>query len=187
FQAGRKPSRTAPYHLSWTEAFFQSLEYRLQRALATGNAAVCGSEGQLRAFAEAHQRRWVPPREYVLSHFDGLQGMAKHDGRRWVFTGHVDLEDVSFTDARFPLAGYELGVEGRERRRRVPTTFWDGYHAHKAADPSYEAVRDVFKLYYLLEWFPMAYDPRWSDGPADMARSIRRFESAIVDLVTGVW
>ena len=162
----------APYQQDWAGAFFGELERLLGQALAVDNPALCGQEARLRAFVETHRQGWVAAREYVLSHFDGLQAMAAHDGRRWVITGHLDLEDFGFTDARWPLAGYELGVEDVDRRRRVPGAFWEGYRAHKADDPSFEAVRQVFKLFYLLDWCQMGYEPAGR---------------AILDLVTGAW
>jgi hypothetical protein len=128
---------------------------RCRRFWFVGDSTFCQHEREIRTFIDAHRRSWVPAGEFVLSHPDGLQGHAVHDGTKWRFVGHLDLEDVSFTDARFPLAGYELGAAGP-----VPTAFWEGYRAHKAIDASYESVRDLFTLYYLLDWFWIIFDPR---------------------------
>src|SRR5439155_15837963 len=109
--------------------------------LEHGDATFCCHEREIWTFIDGHRQRWVLPRGYALSHPDGLQGHARHDGARWHFNGHLDLEDYAFTDARFPLAGYELGAAGP-----VPPVFWEGYRAYKDVDPSYEVTRDLFKL-----------------------------------------
>jgi hypothetical protein len=53
------------------------------------------------------------------------------------------------------LAGYELGATGP-----VLPAFTEGYCTFKTIDPSHETVRDLFKLYYLLDWFWIVFDPR---------------------------
>jgi hypothetical protein len=175
----------APHRLGWGEAFFRSLERQARTALVLGNEALGRQEARLRAFIDGHRRSWVPPRTFALSHFDGLQAMAAWDGARWALSGYLDLEDYGFTDPRLPLAGYELGVVGRERRGRVPAAFWEGYRARASVDPGYEAARDLFWLYFLLEWFPGAYAPDGDDDAAARSENIRRFEQAITALLGG--
>ena len=172
-----------PHRLHWTDAFFRSLEHRARTALALGNEALGRQEGRLRAFIAGQRRDWVPPRTFALSHADGLQAMAAWDGASWALTGYLDLEDYGFTDPRLPLAGYELGVVGRERRGRVPAAFWEGYRARAPVDPGYPAVRALVWLYFLLEWFPDAYAPDGDDDAAARAENIRRFEYAITTLL----
>ena len=167
--------QTEPYRLTWSDAFFQSLENALRRALAHRDPTFGEHEAEIRAFVDRHRRDWSPPDRYSLSHPDGLQGFAEFAGGCWLFTGHLDLEDFTFTDPRFPLAGYELTAA-----RPVSAAFWDGYRTARAVDPSYEAVRDLFKLYYLLDWFWIVYDPRWNPTPAAVARSARRQTNAVL-------
>jgi hypothetical protein len=172
--------------------------------LAAGLGLLAGSEEVLRAFVDDQRRRWVPAREYVLSHVDGIQalvirttgaaGAAGATGAtgatgtdpcsRWELSGHVDLEDMAFMDARLPLAGCELECGGPERRRRVPPDFWAGYRRHKEVDPSYAATRNLFQLYYLLAWTRALYNADHRD-PAAREREVQRYARAIVGLAVG--
>jgi hypothetical protein len=167
--------RTARHDLPWSEAFFGSLDGLVRREAARPDGLFRAHEPEVRAFVDARRARWVPPRAYALSHTDGLQGhVASVDGR-WRYAGHVDLEDYVFTDARFPLAGYELGAGGP-----LPPAFWEGYRAFTEVDPSYEAVRPLFGLYYLLSWFWLSYDP--GRHPTDQAAgrsAARRLEGVL--------
>ena len=190
--------QTTPYRVDWGTAFFSALESSLDgrlrqareyeqrcgRTVRPGDGSLAGSEALLRAFVADHRRRWVPAREYALSHADGIQAHVTRDagrtgeGPRWVVTGHVDLEDMAFMDARLPLAGYELGYEGPERRRCVPREFWDGYRRHKEVDPMYGGARELFQLFYLLAWTRGLYRADHPD-PAKQEREVQRFGRAI--------
>jgi aminoglycoside 6'-N-acetyltransferase len=146
------------------------------------------AEGALRDWIDARRRRWVAPSgpaAYSLSQMDGLQGVARRDPGGWRFVGHVDLEDFSFMDPRFPLAGYELGAEGVRGRKPIPASFYEGYRSRLPIDPSFAEARDVFKLYYLLSWLYIPYDARYHRSPAEQRRSIDHHESAILTLVRG--
>jgi hypothetical protein len=171
--------RDEPHRMAWTDAFFQSLEHALQRVLAQGDPNFCRHEAEIRTFIDARRIRWVPPHAYVLSHPDGLQGHALRDRTRWRFVGHLDLEDFSFTDARFPLAGYELGAAGS-----VPPAFWEGYRAFQATDASDESVRGLFTLYFLLDWFWIVFDPRLTPATT-RSQSIDRHTNAILRTMRG--
>lgn len=139
--------RTVPHGSDWADAFFASFEEGIRRHLEL--LAEPDLASALRALADHHRRTWVRPDRYVLSHVDGLQGHARRDGSAWRFVGHVDLEDVVFLDARFALAGFELGNGGG----RAPETFWEGYRTlGPPLDPSYSRVRDLFQAYLLVNW-----------------------------------
>jgi hypothetical protein len=89
------------------------------------------------------------PRAFVLSHTDGLQAMAVYDGR-WTISGLVDIEDYQFTDPRMALAGHELAVEFYGQS--VPEAFWDAYRAHVPVAEGFEALRPMFRAFYLTIW-----------------------------------
>ena len=161
--------RTVPFATSWTEAFFESLEQSLGALMARAGEVVGRHEREVRAFIDERRRRWVAPREYVLSHLDGLQGHAVFEAGQWQFAGHVDIEDFGFTDARFPLAGYELGAAGE-----VGPEFWDGYYAWRPPDPSFEDARQVFKLYYTIGWSWMDFSPRYNATVEARAANLER-------------
>ena len=177
-----------PYRLGWPEAFFRALEAALEEALgrwaAAGRPGLAGHAPRLRAFVESRRRRWVAPPAYVLSHVDGLQAVVRRGcGGGWTVTGHVDLEDFAFLDARMPLAGFELSL-GLTRRRPLPAPFWDGYRrrAGPGAAPAWEGWEEawpVFRLFSLLQWSWIPFDPRQHAGPAEQAADVERFERAI--------
>ena len=47
----------------------------------------------------------IPPN---LSHTDGFSAVLKQREVDWQVLGHIDVEDMQFTDRRFVLAGFEL-------------------------------------------------------------------------------
>jgi hypothetical protein len=195
--------QTIPYRVDWGTVFFRALEScvdgrlrqareyeaRRGRTVRPGDGSLAGAEAQIRAFVAEQRRRWVPAREYVLSHVDGIQALAVRDTRDgprqpgWVLTGHVDLEDFAFMDARLPLAGYELGYGDLEHRRQVPPEFWAGYRRHQEVDPTYAATRDLFQLFYLFGMSRFLYDPHHRE-PAKQEQDIQRFTRAIVSRTT---
>lgn len=172
--------RAAPFAISWTDAFFQALERSLQALMARAGAVVARHEREVRAFIDERRRRWVPPREYMLSHLDGLQGHAVFERGSWAFTGHVDIEDFGFTDSRFPLAGFEKGAAGP-----VTLAFWDSYHAWRPPDPTYEEARQVFQLFYTLEWSWMDFSPRYNATAEARAASLERRAGNILRTIRG--
>lgn len=87
-------------------------------------------------------------------------------------------------DPRLPLAGYELEYESLERRLQVPPDFWAGYRRHKEVDPTYEATREVFRLFYLLAWTRAFYSTHWRGGGAKQEQEVQRIARAIVGLAT---
>ncbi|MBI3970431.1 MAG: hypothetical protein HY332_04000 [Chloroflexi bacterium] len=165
-----------PYAEPWDQAFFAYLDSFIARVRRRGNPTL---DRLLRdhwhaidAFVQERRRRWVPACQYVLSHFDGLQAIAARARGVWRLSGHLDLEDFSFREPRWALAAFELGVEGVRHRRRVPAAFWQAYRSIRSVDPSYEDTKDVFKLFHLLDWAQMGYEPA---------------SRAVMDLVTGAW
>ena len=177
--------RDAPFRTSWTTSFFASLEEEIRNATALGSPIVTERARELHRWLDERRRRWVEPALYSLSQMDGLQGIARHQAHRWRFQGHVDLEDFSFMDARFPLAGFEIGAEGLRGLKPIPESFYDGYRSHFPIDPSFAEARDVFKLYYLLSWLYIPYDPRYHASPEEQRQSIDRHETAILALIRG--
>ena len=115
-----------------------------------------------------HSRSGASHAVYLATLTDGRECVAR-------FATHPD----------HALAGCELGAEGVRGRRPVPVAFFKGCRSRCAIEPSYVEARDVFKLYYLLSWLYIPYDPRYHDSPAAMARSIADHEGAILALVRG--
>jgi hypothetical protein len=134
-----------PHARDWDEAFFGSFERAVEREL--GARGMDDLAARVQAFAERRRRDWAKAGRYALSHVDGLQGHAARSDAGWRYLGHVDLEDVVFLDARFALAGYELGAGGP-----APPAFWDAYREFAAVDQSYAEVSDVMTLYFLVSW-----------------------------------
>jgi Phosphotransferase enzyme family len=177
--------RATPYRTGWTDSFFASLEAETQKGLALGSAVLREHERALRGWVEARRRSWAEPSRYSLSQMDGLQGIARRGPRGWVYRGHVDLEDYSFMDARFPLAGFELAAEGIRGLKPVPQAFYAGYRSRCPIEPSFPRARDVFKLYYLLSWLYIPYDSGYHASAEAQRKSIERHETAILQLIRG--
>jgi hypothetical protein len=168
--------QAAPYPIDWKAAFFQSLDHKL-RAAQQLNSYLTQHTAPIERFIARHERIWSTPTEFVFSEFTGFQGMATCLDDRWRLTGIIDIEDHRFVDQRYVLAGHELfmtfggGV--------LPPAFWDGYTEHKSVDPSYEATKAIFKLYYVLAWLPVCYSAAWRGDPSQRAGVIRYFEHFI--------
>jgi aminoglycoside phosphotransferase (APT) family kinase protein len=165
-----------PDPLPWKVAFFQSLTQHFTTVLPQ-NAWIQAHMERMHQLFDYYATVWSDPAVFVLSHGDGLQGMASYSDNTWMFTGVVDLEDHRFTDQRFVLAGYELAVEFKDKV--VPRTFWAGYEQYATVDPSYRLLKHVFQLYYLLAWLPLCYDSTWGSTEAERQRVIHTFERLI--------
>ena len=100
---------------------------------------------RITTYVKAHLPRLNEPKQFVLSHLDGFQGMAK--GGDIVV---IDIEDHQFTDQRFVLAGQELSfeIEGKQ----TPELFWSAYKAETSIPENYFETKDLFQLYYLVVW-----------------------------------
>ncbi len=175
--------RDTPYHTNWTESFFTSLDEELGKGVGLGSVVLAEHEPMLRRWIEDRRRRWVEPSAYSLSQMDGLQGIARREAKGWVFQGHVDLEDFSFMDPRFPLAGFELGAEGIRGHKPIPSSFYEGYRSRFPIDPSFAEARNVFKLYYLLSWLYIPYEARYHSSLEEQRQSIEHHEGAVLALV----
>ena len=92
---------------SWHEAFFASFENRLARA-AERSRRVAGLRPRVEELWRRTAKHWRPAHGFVFSHPDGLQGIVRNTGEGWEFAGAVDVEDHTYTDPRFALAGYDL-------------------------------------------------------------------------------
>lgn len=84
------------------------------------------------------------PGEFVLSHTDGFQAVLKRREGDWEVMGHIDVEDMQFTDRRFVMTGFELSH--RLDGRAIPKEFWQAYGR------SDDEGRLQFELLYLLVW-----------------------------------
>lgn len=169
-----------PYAKSWKDAFFSAI--RIQLSAASGvSTALTNILPQVNRFLDKMEMQWQDPSRFVLSHTDGFQGIAKQtsDGV-YEFMGVVDLEDHQFTDQRFVLAGYELLSE-LWMLKKVSQQFWDIYEKHVQIETTYENFRNLFQLYYLLDWLP-SYHKRTNDP--EMGGYISATEKLIADLVS---
>ncbi|MEZ4660791.1 MAG: phosphotransferase [Caldilineaceae bacterium] len=173
-------SQTQPYDTSWTEAFFAALAQVLDQACSL-NKVILENRSTIREAIAQSQKKWIAPSEYVFSHVDGFQGMAHFDGNVWALTGVVDIEDHSFTDQRFVLAGHELALHFE--LHQTPESFWRGYGQFAAAPDSYLSTRNIFQLFYLLDWLQICYDGR---GHAVQKRDalIHHFQTLILERCT---
>lgn len=167
------------YARDWRESFFESMDSHLQNAAAKSEF-VRNSIDQIRKYIQLKRSEWTDLKSFVFSHTDGFQGMAKFENNQWQLTGIIDLEDHQYTDPRFVLQGHELALEFEQRQ--VPPSFWAAYEKHTPLDPSYEKLKDLFKLYYLLSWLPGTYeDDRRT--PELKEKGIRNSEQFIADII----
>jgi len=168
-----------PYAKSWRDAWFESLNFRLIQA-AEKSAFVKGHSNHIQNFIHKKEQEWIDPQHFVFSHTDGFQGMADYKNGEWVLTGVVDVEDNQFTDQRFVLAGHELALE--YERRAVPKSFWREYNKYTKVDDSYQTLKPLFTLYYLLSWLRnVAYDD-FRGLPEEQNQTIRHFERLISEV-----
>ena len=169
-------AQSTPYATDWSHAFFVSFQAVIERACEV-NEEIRANRATLSSFLCAHEAIWTPPAEFVFSHVDGFQGMVQFVDRAWHLTGIIDIEDHSFTDARFVLAGHELALSFEERD--APDAFWAGYQRFKPVPKSYGELRNFFQIYYLLDWLPGCYN-NWRSEPEKQASTIRYFEEIIL-------
>jgi hypothetical protein len=169
----------APDPLGWKAAFFASLQNVLSRA-SDRNTVLRRNAGTIERFVSRQEALWTNPAEFVLSHIDGLQAMARYTNECWTLTGLVDIEDHRFVDPRSALAGYELSLhyEGRT----LPAAFWRGYGRFKRAPASYLSLRNLFFLYDLLGWLCGCYED-WRGPPERRAPTLSHFEALILAAV----
>jgi len=141
---------------AWKPAFVHTLEDAIERA-AAASPAFRARQAAVRVFAERECERWGEPASYSLSHPDGLQGLARHDGTQWRFVGAVDVEDHLFTDPRLPLAGVALQAESRGEA--LPADFRAGYESIRPWPGDAEQVRPAYQLMFLCTWTHVLGDP----------------------------
>jgi len=152
----------APHSEPWPVAF--------QRALAINFAKAEPVLPPPLALAVEREIREAPllddPVEFVLSHTDGFQGVLKRRDGQWMLLGHIDVEDMQFTDRRFVLTGFELAH--RLNGRAVLDAFWQAYGWRPVER------RLQFELLYLLVWTRV-----FSDRPAPFAACLAELERAV--------
>ncbi|KKS38102.1 MAG: hypothetical protein UV01_C0005G0027 [Parcubacteria group bacterium GW2011_GWA2_42_14] len=171
-----------PYLMNWKDAFFFSLHSRLNNAIKRPNEFLRSKKDIIESFISSAESGWQDPKEFVLTHTDGLQGMVKFENNRWIFTGVVDIEDHRFHDQRFVLAGYEL--QSVYNGREVPRVFWEAYQKSKAIDSSYYSLRSLFWLYYILSWFDIPYTDLWRGEEKDKEKIIHKNEELIKKIIS---
>jgi aminoglycoside phosphotransferase (APT) family kinase protein len=139
---------TTPASLDWRDAFFTALRMVLDRACV--HAEILQHRQQLVQMFDHFAGTWIDPSRFVLSHGDGLQGMAVQTTSGWALSGVIDIEDHRFTDQRFALAVYE--VEVSMGQPSLHDSFWTEYLLQTTLDPSYSQFRPLFQVYVLLDW-----------------------------------
>lgn len=175
-------SRKIPFVTPYKNAFFTWLDYQLGETLKVNNKFLNENIEVVKNFITESKAKWQDPKEFVLSHADGLQGMAKFEHEHWTFTGAVDIEDHKFTDQRFALAGYEL--QSSYNSKEVPQSFWDSYRKHKTIDPTYSMHRNLFQLGMLLAWFDIPYTDAWRGSEEDREKVTKKNEKMINKVVS---
>lgn len=168
------------YAKDWEQSFFQSFESHLANA-AEKNPFVNEQRNALTEFAAKKRAEWTNPENFVFSHTDGFQAIAKYENDKWKIAGIIDIEDHQFTDPRFVLTGHELSLEFEGRS--IPATFWEGYNKHASVDKNYQNLKELFKLYYLLSWLPGVYD-NWRGKSDEKNKSTKHFEKLILDIIS---
>ncbi|MAG35412.1 MAG: hypothetical protein CL878_04080 [Dehalococcoidia bacterium] len=176
-----KIDQTQPYALSWQRAFFQSVRHKLNNVVNLDLPWFGHLANRIAQIIDDTERIWRPPSAFVLSDMNGLQGMAQYADGDWTFTGHIDLEDYRFRDPRMVLAGCEVSLEFEGRQ--APPAFWQGYRRFKEVESDYDKIRDVLKLYFLLEWLPYVYEADWRGNPSDREAVVQKFRTAISKLL----
>jgi len=165
----------------WALDFIKTTNMFYRKCLKLNSPYMKGNKGKIKEKIDALSQVLLEPKQFVFSDTDGFEGMAFYNGLSWKFSGLIDLEDYKYTDQRMVLVGYEMSLifEGR----KVPKSFWDEYKKHKKVPTDYKKVRDLYKLYYLLSWFPMVYDKNWRGRPQDRMKTIRKFEIAFSEII----
>lgn len=169
-----------PDSKDWQTTFFESAANHLVKA-AQRNNFIREHRSLIDDFYLAKKREWTDPKQFVYSHTDGFQGMAKYENGKWQLTGLIDIEDNQFTDPRFVLTGYELALE--YEKRKAPADFWEGYKQYTTIDESYQNLKPLFKLYYLISWFTNVVYDDFRGKPDEQPDTIKYFEQLIAEIV----
>lgn len=135
-----------PHSLRWRDAFFTALHTILERSCI--HPGINQRRQQLVQTFNRYAAAWIDPSRFVLSHGDGLQAMLVPTATSWSLTGVIDIEDHYFTDQRFALAVYEVGMG----HTPLGDSFWVAYQQHTILDSTYPQFRPLFQLYVLLDW-----------------------------------
>jgi hypothetical protein len=158
---------TTPASLDWRAAFFTALRTVLERACV--HTEILPHRQPLVQMFDHFAGTWIDPSRFVLSHGDGLQGMAVQTTSGWALSGVMDIEDHRFTDQRFALAVYE--VEVSLRQPPLHDSFWTEYLQQTTLEPSYSQFRPLFQLYVLLDWLG-SIPPAQTDDIARLTHEI---------------
>ena len=169
-----------PYSTSWESAFFASFE-NCVRVAADIFGSIARRAAEISDFSESMRASWTDPRAFVLSHADGFQGLVRNENGRWRLIGIIDIEDYQFTDPRFVLAGMELGLE--LKGRSLPRPFWQKYARVAELEASFGRTRNLFKVYYLLNWLAVLHRDR-RDTEAERTARLENLERRLFQYVT---
>jgi hypothetical protein len=166
-----------PYSIDWGKSFFDWIGNQIdgirQHKLLSVQAI-----SDIESFVNGKRKTWSAPAEFVLSHMDGFQAMARQKNTGWEITGVIDIEDHQFMDQRLVLAGYELVLESAGRK--TPDIFWEEYTHTTTLDGSYHDSKKLFILSILLAWMCIIHGRRKGmethGGPAleNIAMSINK-------------
>lgn len=171
-------SQNKHYLLPWKSAVEQAINQQLEICLKLNSAI---RNLPIKTFINQSLSLWTDPTNFVFSDIDGFQGMAKFENNNWTVTGIIDIEDHKFCDQRMVLAGYEVAL--RYEGLKVPLEFWRGYKKYKQVDPSYQNLKPLFELYYLLSWFQIPYEGHERVTPTQVQPTIHKFEQLIAGLI----
>jgi fructosamine-3-kinase len=139
-------SMNEPYRESWEDAFRKSLQSQM---IGAKEFIHSDAYTAILNYIDRTLLKFESPDNFVLSHTDGIQAVfEKVEG--WRMKGVIDVEDYQFTDQRFALAGVELinALEGH----LLLESFWQSYAKITPVEESYEDVKVLFQIYYLLVW-----------------------------------
>jgi fructosamine-3-kinase len=168
------------FKTGWKDDFFIAIDIQLKKAI-DANPTVRGRVKEIESFIADKKLDWVNPKEFVLSHTDGFQAMAKEQDGKYILTGVIDLEDYVFTDQRFVLSGLDL-LNDWWMNEKLSDQFWSNYKKHKEVDPSYTIFKNLFQLFYILSWLPGYYTNSQSDEAKKQA-TITEAEKRLFNLL----
>jgi len=168
------------FKADWEADFFTAIDIQLKKA-ADANPTVREKVKEIESFIAGKKSNWVSPREFVLSHTDGFQAMAKEQNGKYILTGVIDLEDYAFTDQRFVLSGLDL-LNDWWKHEKLSDQFWSSYKKHKGVDPSYTTFKNLFQLFYILSWLP-GYYTNLRSSEAKRQATITEAEKRLFDLL----
>ncbi len=169
-----------PYRQAWKEAFMDSLKKHLHE---TQRHHLFEKTLQSTIQQFIHQKELIldEPRSFSFSHLDGFQGMMAKTAKGYAFAGFVDIEDYQFTDQRFALAGVELSY--LMNNSHLLDVFWREYQKRVIIPQTYERLKGLFQVYYLLVWRCVFHD-YWHGAASDRKKVIKKVTQLLGEIVS---